>query len=116
MFKQIIIVRSDLEMGRGKIAAQTSHASVLAYERVKCVNPAAAKSWFEEGMKKVVLKVGSEEELLDYFKKGKAAGIPCELVRDAGHTQIAPGSITCFGAGPADEKTLDELFGKLKLL
>ena len=116
MYKQTIIVRSDLEMGKGKIAAQVSHASLSAYKKVSRIEPDIANEWEEEGQKKVVLKVGSEKELLEYFQKGKDAGIPCELIRDAGHTQIEPGSVTCFGAGPWDEKELDAIFGKLKLL
>lgn len=116
MFKQTIVVRADLGMGRGKLAAQSSHASLGAYKRVAKSNPETARAWEGEGQKKVVLKVGSEEELLEYYNKGKAAGIPCELIRDAGHTQIEPGTLTCFAAGPWDESELDAVFGKLKLL
>ncbi len=116
MFKQIIVVRTDLGMGRGKIAAQASHASVSAFERVKKSHPEVAGEWEEEGQKKVVLKVDSEEELLKYFEEGKRAGIPVVLIRDAGHTQLEPGSITCFAAGPWKEEELDKIYGKLKLL
>jgi len=116
MYKQVIVIRADLGMGKGKYAGQSSHASVSAYNAVRRSNPDIARSWESEGQKKIVLKVQSESELLDYFQKGKAAGIPCELIRDAGHTQLEPGTLTCFGAGPWDEKTLDEVFGKLKLL
>jgi len=103
-------------MGKCKIAAQSSHASLLAYERVKSSYPEIASAWKQEGQMKVVLKVASEAELLEYYNKAKAAGIPCELVRDAGHTQIEPGTLTCFGAGPWKENELDAIFGKLKLL
>lgn len=116
MYKQVILVRTDLQMNKGKLAAQSSHASLLAYETVKAKYPEIADAWFAEGQKKVVLRVSGESELLEYYNKAKAAGIPCELVRDAGHTQVAPGTITCFGAGPWNEKGLDEIFGKLKLL
>lgn len=116
MYKQAIVIRSDLGMGRGKIAAQGSHASLTAYNRVRKSHPEIARAWEEEGQKKVVLKVNGESELLDFFNKGKAAGIPCELIRDAGHTQLEPGTVTCFAAGPWDEKELDGVFGKLKLL
>jgi PTH2 family peptidyl-tRNA hydrolase len=103
-------------MGRGKLAAQSSHASLSAYKKVQKSDPEIARAWEEEGQKKVVLKVSSESELLDYFNRGKAAGIPCELIRDAGHTQVEPGTITCFAAGPWKESELDDVFGKLKLL
>lgn len=116
MYKQAIVVRTDLQMNKGKLAVQTSHASLLAYKLVKDSLPDIANAWFAEGQKKVVLKVSGQSELLDYFKKIRERGIPCELVRDAGRTQLAPGTITCFGAGPWDEKELDEVLGKLKLL
>lgn len=116
MYKQTIVVRADLKMGKGKLAAQSSHASLSAYKKTAKSNPDVARSWEEEGQKKVVLKVSSEAELLEYYNKGKAAGIPCELIRDAGHTQLEPGTLTCFAAGPWDERELDSVFGKLKLL
>jgi PTH2 family peptidyl-tRNA hydrolase len=116
MYKQVIVERKDLKMSCGKMIGQGSHASVSAYKKVSKSHPEIARAWEEEGQKKVVLKVQSEEELLEYYNKGKAAGIPCELIRDAGHTQVEPGSITCFAAGPWDERELDAIFGKLKLL
>ncbi len=116
MYKQTIVVRADLGMGKGKLAAQSSHASLSAFRHVQRTDPEIAREWEDSGQMKVVLKVQSEEELLEYYNKAKSAGIPCELIRDAGHTQVEPGSLTCFGAGPWDEKELDKVFGKLKLL
>jgi PTH2 family peptidyl-tRNA hydrolase len=116
VYKQTIVVRTDLKMGKGKSAAQCSHASLSAYKKTLKSNPEIVRAWESEGQMKVVLKVGSEEELLEFYNKGKAAGIPCELIRDAGHTQVEPGTITCFAAGPWKESELDAVFGKLKLL
>lgn len=116
MYKQIIVIRADLQLGKGKIGAQCSHASLAAYEKVRKHHSEISKEWGNHGMMKVVLKVQSEKELLEYFQRAKDVGIPCELIRDAGHTQIDPGTITCFGAGPWSEEELDEIFGKLKLL
>jgi PTH2 family peptidyl-tRNA hydrolase len=116
MYKQAIVVRKDLKMSWGKLVGQSCHASLSAYKKVEKVNPQITRAWEMEGQKKIVLKVQSEEELLDFFQKAKAAGIPCELIRDAGHTQVEPGTITCFGAGPWDEGEVDSVLGKLKLL
>jgi PTH2 family peptidyl-tRNA hydrolase len=113
--KQAIVIRSDLGMGKGKLAAQTSHASLSAYKKCERENPDDANAWEGEGQKKIVLKVGSEEELLSLFEKMKRE-IPCALIRDAGHTQVEPGSITCFGAGPADESKINKYCKDLKLL
>jgi peptidyl-tRNA hydrolase, PTH2 family len=116
VYKQTIVIRADLKMGKGKLAAQSSHASLSSYKHVMRTDPDVAKAWENEGQMKVVLKVGSEEELLEYYNKAKAVGIPCELIRDAGHTQVEPGTLTCFAAGPWKENELDSVFGKLKLL
>ena len=116
MYKQAIVIRKDLKMGAGKMCGQTAHASVTSYKLVEGKAPEVARTWFSEGQKKIVLKVASEDELLEYFKKCKQAGVPCELIRDAGHTQLEPGTITCFGAGPWDEREIDKVLGKLKLL
>jgi len=116
VYKQTIVIRADLGMGKGKLAAQSSHASLGAYKKVAKAHPDVAHAWEMEGQMKVVLKVQGEEELLEYYNRAKAAGIPCELIRDAGHTQVEPGSITCFAAGPWAENELDAIFGKLKLL
>lgn len=114
--KQVIVVRADLKMGKGKIAAQCSHASIMAMENAQRDNPESVEGWKGEGQMKVVLKVNSERELVELFQKVKNAGLKPALVQDAGHTQTAPGTKTCFGVGPAEDARLDKLTGHLKLL
>ena len=114
-FKQAIIIRSYLGMGKGKLAGQTAHASVSAYNLARARDPDAVREWEEEGQKKIVLKIGSEEELLSLYEKMKRE-IPCALIRDAGKTQLEPGTLSCFGAGPADESKINKFTKELKLL
>ncbi len=114
--KQAIVVRTDLEMGKGKCAAQAAHASISAYLETERTEPESAEKWIDEGMKKIVLKVANEKELFQYFQQAKDAGLPVAIIRDAGLTQIEGGSATCFGIGPADSKEIDKIVGKLKLL
>ncbi len=114
--KQTLVVRKDLPMTTGKIIAQCSHASLSSFLSVHSKNPDVARKWLEQGQKKVVLKVQSERELVEYFQKCKDAKIPCELIVDAGHTQVASGTKTCFGVGPWSELEIDKVLGKLKLL
>lgn len=109
--KQAIVVRTDIKMKKGKIASQVSHASLAAFFDSK--NP---EEWIKTGMKKVVLKVSSEEELVDLYKKARKEKLPCELISDKGLTQVKPGSITTLGIGPAEDKKIDKITGKLKLL
>lgn len=111
--KQAIVIRTDLEMGKGKLCAQAAHASISACKKAP---PKLRDEWERSGMKKIVLKVNSESDLLKYFEECRRSGIPCSLIQDAGLTQIPSGSPTCFGAGPADSGSIDKILGDLKLL
>ena len=113
--KQVIVVRNDLGMGKGKIAAQVGHACVLGAEHVRKSN----SDWFEKwwtGQEKVVLKVDSLKALEEIKQDAIFLDIPWSEVTDAGHTQIAPGTVTCISLGPAPEDLIDKITGDLKLL
>ena len=112
-YKQAMVLRADLGMGKGKLAAQCAHASLAAYRQC---SSAARKKWEEGGQAKIVLKVGSEGELFNLFQQANKDGLPAALIRDAGHTQVPSGSVTALAIGPADEKEVDAITGKLKLL
>lgn len=114
--KQAIVVRSDLGMGKGKIAAQAAHASLSAAEASRTKREGWYSAWKEEGQAKVVLKVGSEEDLREVFHKARKAGLPSSLIEDRGLTQVEPGTATCVGIGPAPDSEIDGITGKLKLL
>ena len=113
--KQVIVVRTDLGMGKGKIAAQVGHACVLGAENVR----KSHSDWFEKwwlGQEKVVVKVESLKELEEIKKHAIDIDVPWSEVTDAGHTQIAPGTVTCISLGPAPEESIDKITGDLKLL
>jgi PTH2 family peptidyl-tRNA hydrolase len=113
--KQVIVVRNDLGMGKGKIAAQVGHACVLGAENVRRSHP----EWFEQwwtGQEKIVLKVNSLKELEEVKQGAIELGLPWSEVTDAGHTQIAPGTFTCLSIGPAPEELVDKITSNLKLL
>ncbi len=111
--KQVILVRSDLQLPKGKLAAQSAHASV---EAVLKSDIAVVKEWRSQGMAKIVLKVENEKVLLQYFQNAKDQGITASLITDAGHTVVAPGTRTCVALGPDDEEKIDSLTRDLKLL
>lgn len=113
--KMVIIARTDLAMGKGKLAAQCAHAAIEAYIKAEREEPKWVQEWKETGQAKIVLKVGSEKELLDYYNRLKK-NFPTSLIKDAGRTQIEPGSITCIAAGPAPEDRLNTITKELKLL
>jgi PTH2 family peptidyl-tRNA hydrolase len=100
-------------MSEGKKCVQTAHASLGSYEKT---DKKMIKKWVSEGQKKVVLKVDSEKEILDLYKKIKREKIPCFLIEDAGLTELKPGTVTALGIGPEKEEVLDKITGLLKLL
>lgn len=112
-FKQVVVLRSDLGMSTGKKISQACHASLGAYEKADESN---VKSWREQGMKKVVLKVEGEKELVEVFRSAKDMGLPAYLVRDAGKTEISQGSKTCLGLGPAEASRIDTVTGELDVM
>ncbi len=112
-YKQIIIIRKDLKLSIGKLASQVAHASVSSMRKA---NEETVKKWEAEGSKKVVLKVKDLKELKDIEKKLKEKDMPYFLVTDAGLTQLKKGTPTALGIGPAEERKVDKITGKLKLL
>ena len=113
--KMVILVRSDIKMSVGKKIAQGSHAAVTASELSRKINKDLWERWFREGQKKVVLKVGSEIELMNYYHKAKDKGFVAVLITDAGLTQIEPGTNTAVGIGPIKSSDIDPITGELPL-
>ena len=113
--KQVIAVRADLAMGKGKVAAQAAHAAIEAMLKAKQKDEKAVEQWLAGGAQKVVVKIGSEQELLELFEAARKR-LPCALIRDAGRTQVEPGTLTCVGIGPAEEKEIDKYTAQLKLM
>ena len=115
-YKQVIAVRTDLHMSKGKTAVQVAHGSVSASERARVTKQDVWKAWFREGQKKVAVKVGSEEEILELRKEAITHGLPHAIIRDAGMTELPPGTLTVIGIGPAKAEEIDEVTKDLKLL
>lgn len=111
--KQVIVVNEDLHLPRGKLAAQVAHASVAAF---LSADGDTQTGWLQAGMPKIVLKCPSEEALRDLLTRAEKAAVAAYLVHDAGRTQLAPGTVTCLGIGPATSEAIDALTGDLKLL
>lgn len=114
-YKQAIILRTDLGMDKGKLVSQGAHASVAAANKTLQKNPEIYRSWIPY-MKKIVLKVNSEKELMELKVKAAKAKLVVELIRDAGRTQVEPGSVTALGIGPDSDEKIDAVIKYLKLL
>lgn len=114
-YKMILVVRNDLKMGKGKVAAQCSHAAVSAYKQIQRKNPELLKQWEYCGQPKVVVKAPDEDTLVALLTHAKMLGLTVSLIQDAGRTQIAPGSQTVLGIGPGPADLIDKVTGHLKL-
>lgn len=112
----ILVVRNDLKMGKGKIAAQCGHAAVGAYQTAVRRYPATLRRWNDSGCAKIAVKADSKEQLLAIRQKALALDFNVCMIRDAGRTQIEPNTITVLAIGPADVDALDRITGHLKLL
>ncbi|KAJ4306856.1 hypothetical protein N0V88_000227 [Collariella sp. IMI 366227] len=122
--KLVLVVRTDLGMTKGKIAAQASHATLACYKSLLRAAQAAPQSteakllrqWERNGQAKIAVQVKSEDELLELMGKARSLGVTAEVIADAGRTQIASGSRTVLGVGPAPKSVVDMITGGLKLL
>lgn len=139
--KQVIVMRADLGMRKGKMIAQGAHASLKVFFdrgvlgrdenrypedsqknltenifKIQGLTPDMV-TWIEGSFAKVCVRADSEEELLELYRKAQKAGFPCALITDAGRTEF--GGVptnTCIAIGPAKSESVDLITGHLKLL
>jgi len=114
--KLVLVVRSDLGMTKGKIAAQCSHATLACYKALEKLNPNLLRHWERTGQAKVALKCDDEEQMLLLEATARSLNLCARSIHDAGRTQIAAGSRTVLGIGPGPVKLVNEVTGKLRLL
>jgi len=114
-YKQVIVARAELNLSRGKWCAQAAHASIMAAEEARRHHRSWHRRWLEEGQRKVVLQVASQGELLRLKEVAERGGMPSAVVEDYGLTEVAPGTITCIGIGPAPNGLVDKVTGSLPL-
>jgi PTH2 family peptidyl-tRNA hydrolase len=116
--KQVIILRTDLNMSAGKAAAQASHASLMAFLQVAQKYPKKIEEWFKTGQGKIILEVNSEDELKRIYTlltDDEAGKDICYLVRDSGLTELKGMEYTALGIGPFDKDYINRFTKHLKL-
>lgn len=123
--KQVIVVRSDLKVRRGKMEAQCAHASLKVFFDEAYIGPnnimeiiltKEMAEWASGIFTKISLSCNSEEELDELYRKAKEAGLPCSMVVDSGATEFheVP-TKTCIAIGPARAEEIDRITGNLVL-
>lgn len=109
-----LIVRHDLRLSTGKIAVQCAHAAVTCTVAAKKSHARLAERWRLSGARKICLKIDNLNELQRLAGQAQSAGLVTHLVKDAGHTEVEPGTITVLGIGPGPRRSIDALVGELK--
>ena len=124
MLKQVIIIRKDLKMRRGKEIAQGAHASIMVFKNnIYCGVPGEpiitldpeTYCWLHQGMTKITCQVNSEQELVDIYNKALAAGLKANIVQDLGKTEFDGPTLTAVAIGPNDGDQIDKITGTLQL-
>lgn len=113
--KMVVIVRKDLDLGKGKMAAQAAHAAVTATLYAMKHEKRLFRKWIDGGQKKVVLRAENLNILHRYKGAIESAGIKTFMITDAGLTQIPPGTVTCLGTIPVESSLVDPITGDLPL-
>ena len=115
-YKLVVVTRQDLKLSAGKLAVQVAHAAVTCALQAKKRDPDNFKQWYEEGQRKVVLKVPDLKTFYELKMQAEDEGLTTSLIQDAGMTEIPAGTVTVLGIGPAQEPRVDSITGKLPLL
>jgi len=115
-YKMVIVTRKDLKLSLGKLCAQVGHAAVNCAMKTKKDNSKWYSKWNSEGAKKVVVRVDSLDDFYFLKEAAEAQKIATSLISDAGHTEIAAGTVTVLGLGPAPNSIIDQITGDLSLL
>ena len=123
---EVLVIRMDLKMQKGKVAAQCSHATLAAYQRSQTQSDLSREwldTWEQNGQTKITLKCDDESQMyIDFFnfrlqmqKEARKQGLVAQSIIDAGRTQIAAGSRTVLAIGPGPESIINGVTGDLKL-
>ncbi|XP_044009772.1 peptidyl-tRNA hydrolase 2, mitochondrial [Aphidius gifuensis] len=117
-YKMVLVVRTDILMTKGKVASQCSHAAVECFSKSSknIMQKKNVESWMFLGQPKIVLKINSEDSIIKLSDDAKKIGLVTSLIRDAGRTQLEPGTISVLGIGPGPNRLIDKITSHLKLL
>jgi len=112
----VLVTRKDLELSRGKLAAQCAHAAAECVLAAKRKIPRDLDRYIKHGARKIVCKAPDLVSLKQVHGRAKKSGLVCHMVTDAGHTEIPPGTVTVVGIGPGPRGAIDKITGDLSLV
>lgn len=115
-YKLVVVARKDLDLSKGKLAAQVGHAAVECALKAQKHQRSVFDAWLDAGQMKAVVKVPNEKEFYPLKEAAERAGLSTALIKDAGHTEIPAGTVTVLGIGPGREDIVDKVTGHLSLL
>jgi len=128
--KQVIVMRKDLNMRKGKMMAQAAHACMAFLTKNAVVNDDfwtfttgffpydfnIIKEWLNDGFTKIALQVDNLDELMDIYTKALNKGMIVSLITDSGLTEFKGiPTVTCLAIGPVENEEVDKITGHLKL-
>lgn len=131
MIKQVIVVRKDLNMRKGKLAAQVAHASVKSimdhmdvtsdeeniHRDLALSHGNPFNLWLTGLQTKIVVGCDGEQEINNIAEKCQDLGISYSIITDVGKTEFnGVPTITCIAVGPDHEEWINEVTSSYKLL
>jgi len=114
--KLVLVVRTDLNMTPGKVAAQCGHATLACYKALSKKHPKLVRHWETTGQTKIALRASSEEEIMELEALAKSLNLCARSIQDAGRTQVEAGTRTVLGIGPAPVELVNQVTEHLRLL
>lgn len=140
--KQVIVIRKDLNMRKGKMCAQASHASMAFLTKYGSVEhdvefghndfhkftfmngsewigrfQKEISHWLDNSFRKICVYVNSEQELRGLHDKAVAAGLMSNLIEDNGATEFHGfKTLTCCAVGPHWDSRFEGITDHLPLL
>ena len=112
----VLVTRSDLNLSKGKLAAQCSHATAECILKAKRTAPKTLERYLAKGARKIVCSTSNLDSLKRIFGEANGAGLVSYMVKDAGHTEIPAGTVTVVGIGPGPRSTIDTITSSLPLV
>ena len=110
----VLVARKDLKLSAGKLAVQCAHAATSCTLAATRNEKRLFERWKNNGARKICLQVDDLQSLQVIAGQAQSANLITHIVKDAGHTEIPPGTVTVLGIGPGPRRSIDAIVRELK--